>query len=78
MSKVLCKFKVVSVTHYENQKEVKLQPVMGGSEENKSFPKYTPSGELRMIIDDETSAADLFTPGKEYFMTIEAAPASGE
>lgn len=76
--KVLCKFKCNSVKNFENQKEVSLNPVMGGSEENKSFSKYTPGGELRMMIDNETEAADLFTPGKDYFMTIEAAPAPGE
>lgn len=47
--------------------------VQSGSEENKSFAKYTPSGSLTMSISPETEAYDAFEMNKEYYLTIEEA-----
>ena len=70
---VKAKFKCVSVTDTGSQKTVKLQPVTTGSEENQSFAKYTPSGELWMNIDNETPASEAFSPTKEYYLTFDEA-----
>tara|TARA_R110001606_G_scaffold321052_2_gene467899 strand:- start:6508 stop:6885 length:378 start_codon:yes stop_codon:yes gene_type:complete len=67
---VLAKFQVVGVLRndeYENT-SVDLVPVIDGSEENKSFSKYTPSGQINICVSDETDAVDYFEEGKEYFV----------
>jgi hypothetical protein len=47
--------------------KVILYPVLGESEENKAYWKYTPSGKLEMqMINKE--AADVFEVGKEYYI----------
>ena len=71
-AKFLCETIVDTTTAYIKSRKVTFRPVTGGSEENKSFAKYTPSGSLEMVIDSETQAYDAFTPGKEYFLTIES------
>ena len=50
------------------QKLVSLTPVVSGSEENKSFAKYTPAGSVSLNISDETQAANFFEQGKEYYL----------
>ena len=65
MSKTRAKFKCDHVTNFENGKNVVLQPVTSGSEENESFFKWTPSGEINMsVVNEEVE----FIPGKEYFV----------
>lgn len=71
--KVRAKFKCNSVTDFGQQKEVSLSVVISGSEENKTFSKYTPVGELKMRVDKETSAFDYFQPQKEYYLSFEEA-----
>jgi len=62
------KFKVDSVTKFAGaQSEVKLSPVTSGSEENKSFSMYTPSGSLSMHITNP-DALGFFEPGKEFVL----------
>lgn len=48
---------------------VNLTAVTTGSDENKTWSKYTPSGQLQMVITNPT-AADQFEQGKEYFIDI--------
>ena len=73
MEKVRAKFRCNHVTHYEGGAgEVVLLAVTTGSEENKLFWKYTPSGELKMHIDNPT-ALGVFEPGKEYYLDIQKA-----
>jgi hypothetical protein len=57
----------------EGQKLVTFSAVVSGSEENKSFSKYTPGANLEMYISDQTPASDYFTPGKEYYLNFEEA-----
>lgn len=47
----------------------KFSPVISGSEENKNFFAYTPSGvvELNSIVEDQ------FIPGKEYYIDFKLA-----
>lgn len=65
---VRAKFKVSSITKYEGDcLNVKLQPVCTGSEENKQFWKYTPSGSIELSINN-TEASKQFEVGKEYYI----------
>lgn len=70
---ILAKFKVTHITDFGLQKEVNMQPVIGDSEENKSFSKYTPSGNLSMRIDKETQASEAFEVGKNYYLKFSPA-----
>lgn len=51
----------------QKQESVILQPVINGSEENKQFYQYTPSGKLELSIMNPT-AASQFQVGKEYYV----------
>lgn len=63
-----CKFRCNTVTvHDGGQKSANLTPVTSGSEENKSFWKYTPSGNLELTwVNPDVE----FTPGQEYYLDI--------
>ena len=52
MKTTRAKFNVAEITTYGNAGGVKvtLFPVIGNSDENKSFWKYTPSGKIEMHI----------------------------
>lgn len=72
MYKIKAKFKcdhVEDSPEYQ-QKQVTLSPVISGSEENRSFARYTPSGLLQLSISYETPASDFFDPGEEYYLDI--------
>jgi len=68
------KFTCESVTSFANVPtiEVRLQPVMDGSEENKEFWKYTPQGRLEMTVTNP-NAVDFFQPGTEYYIDFSKA-----
>lgn len=51
---------------------VHLIAVTTGSTENESWSKYTPSGQLQMVISNP-AAAEQFELGKEYFIDISPA-----
>jgi len=71
---VKAKFRCDSLTPTDGeQKILKMSAVMDGSEENKSFSRWTPSANLEMFISNETKAGELFEPGKEYYLTFEKA-----
>ncbi|UYD38972.1 hypothetical protein [Tolypothrix sp. PCC 7601] len=62
------KFIIESVNHHlDKSVSIKSRPVLDGSEENKSFSKYTPYGNLEMKIDNP-NAVDFFIPGAEYYL----------
>lgn len=67
---VIAKFKVYSVTDFGGPKAVKLMVVTSGSEENKQFWKYTPSGTIEMTIDNPP-ASDAFKPGQEVIVEFQ-------
>jgi hypothetical protein len=72
MKYVRAKFKVTAITEYEgDMKKVELQPVTTGSEENKTFWRYTPSGKLEMTING--AAASMFVVGTEYYLDFSSA-----
>lgn len=70
MSKIRAKFVCIKVENQAEykQKVVSFSPVISGSEENKSFAKYTPAGSLELSISDETPASEFFELGKEYYV----------
>ena len=65
------KFKCNQVNKLESCEQAFLSPVLQGSEENKSFSQYTPSGKLELMITNP-AAADFFKPGKDYYLDITA------
>lgn len=70
MPRVRAKFLCTGIENhpeYKN-KNVSLSPVLTGSEENKSFSKYTPAGSINLVISDETEAVNSFEEGKEYYV----------
>lgn len=46
---------------------ITLTPVTNGSEENKTFWKYTPCGKIELSTVNQ-NAADQFEVGKEYYI----------
>lgn len=65
---VLAKFYVQTKTEYQGgQISIVMAPVYSDNDENKDWAKYTPSGKLEMMIDNE-SAAKFFEVGKEYYL----------
>lgn len=67
--KVRAKFKVTQINKDIEAKTgtVILEPVIGGSDENKAFFRYTPSGRIQMNILNE-SAINQFKLGNEYYV----------
>lgn len=59
---IKAKFRCNLVSDNGSNKQANLTAVISGSDENKSFAKYTPSGTLNITIDKETPAADFFEP----------------
>lgn len=65
---VRAKFRVVETKKYtEDSGAVSLQAVTGGSTENESFWKYTPSGNIEMHIDNP-AALEKFKPQQEFYV----------
>ena len=58
------------VRTYQGEEMVEATPVISGSEENKSFSKWTPSGKLELNITDETPAYGQLKAGDEFYMDI--------
>lgn len=46
---------------------LKFSAVCNGTEENRNFHKYTPSGTLEMTVDNPT-ALEYFELGKAYYL----------
>lgn len=72
---VRAKFKVRALELYAEPKGsgcVKLAPVTSGSEENKKFYSYTPSGEI-VLMTVNPEAMKQFEPGAEYYVDFEKA-----
>ncbi|MGL5008612.1 MAG: hypothetical protein ACRC6I_01920, partial [Paracoccaceae bacterium] len=80
--KVRAKFWVKEIIHHHNgvsgasdhPVSVKLSPVYGNSDENKEWSKYTPSGEIMMMITNR-SASDFFTLGAQVYVDFTSADA---
>ena len=70
MSRVRAKFVCNGIKDEKDYgyKSVSFSPVIDGSEENKSFSKYTPSGSIHLNVSHETEASNAFELGKEYYI----------
>ncbi|AIE62236.1 hypothetical protein N8Y56_20375 [Enterobacter hormaechei subsp. xiangfangensis] len=55
-----------------SHRTIHMSPVTADTEENKSWSKYTPGGQLQMVISNP-AAFELFEQGKEYFIDIQPA-----
>jgi len=65
---VRAKFKVTSITESTGSlKTVQLQPVVSGSEENKQFFKYSPSGQISLGVMNPDAAAQ-FAVDQEFYV----------
>lgn len=74
---IRAKFRVHSVVPLEGTdpgQTVRLHPVYSGSEENKSFSKWTPTGEVSMTITNP-AALGFFEAGKEFYLDFTPAVA---
>lgn len=68
---VIAKFKCTSIEDKEgDQKLMTASAVMDGSEENKSFSRWTPAGNLEMWISNETDAMKFFVEGEEFYLNF--------
>lgn len=70
------KFRCNKVEAYGQSQKVSLSAVcadtMGDTEENKSFTKWTPWGELNMTVDNPRAAV-VFEEGAVYYLDISRA-----
>lgn len=71
---VTTKFKVESVkpTYASDGYTIHLVPVVSGSEENETFYKYTPGGQIILSSLNE-KATEYFIEGKEYYIDFHKA-----
>lgn len=69
---VNAKFKCETVTVREGSEEPELRAVYGESGPNAQWAKYTPSGSVKLFIDNP-GAHGFFRPGKEYIVTFREA-----
>jgi len=62
------KFKIETVSqHCWGGESIEAAPVVGGSEENKSFWKATPNGTLKFTISNP-DVIGKFKAGREYYV----------
>ena len=71
---VLAKFFCQSIQKAEDDSylTIHMSPVTADTEENKTWSKYTPGGQLTMHVSNP-EAFELFEQGKEYFIDIQPA-----
>jgi hypothetical protein len=75
---VRAKFVCLSVARFAGSPvtaAVKLQAVASGSDENKTFWTYTPSGTIELSTINKDAAAQ-FEPGREYYIDFTEAAVS--
>ncbi|MGV3605243.1 MAG: hypothetical protein ACO1RA_02465 [Planctomycetaceae bacterium] len=72
-----CKFKVESVRKYKDSSNITLRAVVGGSPENDSFFRWTPSGSLTIDV-LRPEIADQFPLGAEVYMDLTPVPVLAE
>jgi hypothetical protein len=69
METIRAKFKCENSEPIEgDQTKCRLTAVTSGSEENKSFSRWTPNGTIELVISNETQAANFLQVGKEYYI----------
>lgn len=76
MKKVKAKFRCFHIEDFpqSENKNVSFEVVTDdGCEENKTFSKFTPAGQLGLTVSYDTPASDFFEVGKEYYLDISEA-----
>lgn len=75
--KIRAKMRVNSVLSTDYSDEVKLAAVCGGSQaqmaEDNSYARATPSGELRLVIDNPALKGAM-KPGSTWYIDMEPVP----
>ena len=67
---IVCKFRCMDVTRtHDGIRIYRFRPVMSGSEENKSFWKFTPSGEFTLKTQKNVEAP--YIPGDTYLLHLQ-------
>lgn len=61
------KMRLTKVTHYPDGGELEFHPVVDGSEENKQFYKYTPTGVIQMSVVNP-AIMETVKAGDEYYV----------
>ena len=56
----------------DSYRTINMSPVTADTEENKSWSKYTPGGQLQLVVSNP-AAFGQFEQGKEYFIDIQPA-----
>lgn len=75
ITQVRAKMSVQSILVEANSDKVEMQAVMGGGndKEDNSYSKYTPSGSLKLQVDNE-NVRGWFKAGKRYYIDITEVP----
>lgn len=69
---VKAKFRVACITDHGNDTKVVKLAVVTNGDDNKSWSKYTPQGQIELTITNP-AASSQFEVGKEYFLTFDPA-----
>lgn len=82
IERIRAKFRVQSVKRADYgqgsvSEEIVAGPVVGGSDENRSFSRATPSGELKLTITNP-DAFGFFVAGAEIYLDVTPAPRAAE
>ncbi|WP_213238983.1 hypothetical protein [Citrobacter braakii] len=56
----------------DSSRTIHMSPVTADTTENKEWSKYTPFGQLQMLVSNP-AAFEQFEEGKEYYIDIQAA-----
>lgn len=72
-AKFTCNSIIPSNAYWGDSKVLTFHAVYGQEGENADYSKATPSGNLSMVIDSGTKAADYFEQGKSYYLTFDEA-----
>lgn len=62
------KFKVWQAVKSDGRTNIQSSAIYGHEGENAEYSKYTPSGNLSIIIDDSTPAANHLQAGDEFYL----------
>jgi len=67
---VVAKFKCNSVENFYESKKARLTAIYSDKGENADFTKFTPSGNLDILIINDALASNFFEPGECYYLTF--------
>lgn len=67
MEKVRAKFTCTKAVKTEYGTELSMWALYSDNPEDNTYSKYTPSGQITMIVDNP-SAEEFFKPGEKYYL----------